>query len=357
MTPGGGHTAPARFSGATISPMARALAISLALALAALAAPAAAHADGYGAAHDMCGGAGGGGSEFRAQDASIPPPPYDPDCDLVGDGPNDPDGSGPVRPGPDNCPTVRNGDQTDTDGDGQGDACDADDDADGVPDTSDNCRTKANPDQRDDDHNGIGDDCQVDSDGDGHFDPLDNCPTIANPDQANSDFDKQGDACDFDDDDDYIPDASDNCPLASNQDQVNTDNDALGDACDPTPGIVTGPTGPGGTENDHSKPRVRVRLARVQRLSDLLGGMATAVRCSEACAISGQLMRGRRALVAKGTATLAGAGRTWLFVRLKRGMARRLFDHRARVRATLRLKVTDAAGNVTRARRTVILAA
>jgi len=81
------------------------------------------------------------------------------------------------------------------------------------------------------------------------------------------------------------------------------------------------------------------------------------VRCSEACAISGQLMRGRRALVAKGTATLAGAGRTWLFVRLKKGMARRIFHNGGRVRATLRLKVTDAAGNVTRARRTVILAA
>src|SRR6188508_1505489 len=70
--------------------MARALAISLVLALSALAAPAAAHADGYTAAHDMCGGGGGGGGsgEFGAQDASIPPPPYDPDCDLVGSGPD-----------------------------------------------------------------------------------------------------------------------------------------------------------------------------------------------------------------------------------------------------------------------------
>jgi hypothetical protein len=341
--------------------MAKALAISVALALAALVAPAAASADEYGAAHDMCGGgggAGGGGSELRAQDASIPPPPYDPDCDLVADGPNDPDGSGPVRAGPDNCPTVRNGDQTDSDADGHGDACDDDDDADGVPDTSDNCRTTPNPGQEDTEPaNGIGDVCQVDSDGDGHYDQLDNCPTIANPDQTNSDFDRQGDVCDFDDDDDYVPDTSDNCPLASNQDQLNTDNDALGDACDPTSGILTGPTGPGGNENDHSKPRVRVRLARLQRLSDLLGGMATSVRCSEACAITGQLMRGRRSLVAKGTATLAGAGRTWLFVRLKKGMARRLFAHRTKVRATLRLKVTDAAGNVTRTRRLVILAA
>jgi uncharacterized repeat protein (TIGR01451 family) len=37
----------------------------------------------------------------------------------------------------DNCPTVPNADQTDTDGDGQGDACDTDDDNDGVLDASD----------------------------------------------------------------------------------------------------------------------------------------------------------------------------------------------------------------------------
>ena len=355
--------APASLFRATIGPMARPLAISLALSLTALAAPVAVHADGYGAAHgEMCGGGGGagsGGAELRAQDASIPPPPYDPDCDLVSNGPTDPDGNGPVRPGPDNCPSVRNGDQTDTDGDGQGDACDPDDDGDGVADGGDNCRTVPNPGQEDSNGDGRGDACPpTDADGDGTFDDTDNCKSVPNPDQANSDFDKQGDACDFDDDDDYIPDTSDNCPLASNQDQVDTDNDALGDACDPTPGIVTGPgTVPGGNVNDNEKPGVRVRLARVQRLSDLLGGMATSVRCSEACAISGRLIRGRRSVLATGTATLGGAGRTWLFVRLKKGMAKRLFHNRRRVRATLRLNVTDAAGNATRTRRTVILAA
>jgi hypothetical protein len=341
--------------------MARALAISLALALAALAAPTVAHADGYSAAHDMCGGGGGpgsGGGDFRAQDATIPPPPYDPDCDLVANGSTDPDGTGPVRAGPDNCPDVRNGDQTDTDADGQGDTCDADDDGDGVLDGGDNCKKVANPGQEDSDGDGRGDACPpTDVDGDGTFDDTDNCKNVPNPDQANSDFDQQGDACDLDDDDDYLPDSSDNCPLASNQDQLNTDNDALGDACDPTPGIVTGPGNPGGSGNDNTRPRVRVRLARVQRLSDLLGGMATSVRCSEACAISGRLMRGRRSLVATGTATLAGAGRTWLFVRLKRGMARRIARDGHRIRATLRLKVTDASGNVTRTRRAVILAA
>jgi Thrombospondin type 3 repeat len=338
--------------------MARGLAIFFVLVVSAVAASAA----GASATHgEMCSGGGGGGgsTEFQAQGADIPAPPYDQDCDLVGDGPSDPDGSGPVRAGPDNCPSVRNGDQRDTDGDGDGDACDGDDDADGVGDISDNCRTVPNPDQADANNDGRGDACPpTDDDGDGVFEDTDNCKNVPNPDQANSDFDQQGDACDVDDDDDYLPDASDNCPLASNQDQLNTDNDALGDACDPTPGIITGPgPGPGTTGNDNTKPRIRVRLARVQRLSDLLCGMATSVRCSEACAISGRLMRGRRTLIAKGTATLAGAGRTWLFVRVKRGMARRVLHDGGRVRATLQLKVTDAAGNVTRARRAVILAA
>ncbi len=72
--------------------------------------------------------------------------------------PVDSDGDG-VTDTADNCPTVPNPDQRDTDGDGEGDACDGDDDGDGVPDEDDNCPLIANPGQVDVDADGVGDAC------------------------------------------------------------------------------------------------------------------------------------------------------------------------------------------------------
>ena len=61
--------------------------------------------------------------------------------------------------GGDNCPTVANASQVDTDHDHHGNPCDKNDDNDNRPDVSDNCVTVKNPAQIDRDHDGHGDAC------------------------------------------------------------------------------------------------------------------------------------------------------------------------------------------------------
>ena len=101
----------------------------------------------------------------------------DPDGDSV-------DSSGLLEVTQDNCPTVSNQDQLDTDTDGAGNACDA------FPNDADN-----------------------DIDGDNVSGDVDNCPSVANATQTNSDTDAQGDACDADDDNDSVLDTDDAFPI------------------------------------------------------------------------------------------------------------------------------------------------
>ena len=97
----------------------------------------------------------------------------------------DTDGDGKVDP-VDNCPTVANSNQANTDGDLLGNVCDPcpsdpgnDTDGDGICYASDNCRTTYNPTQSDIDHDGIGDAC----------DGMDDSPPIMSNDSYTLDQD------------------------------------------------------------------------------------------------------------------------------------------------------------------------
>jgi len=281
--------------------------------------------------------------------------------------PGDVDGD-TVRDEVDNCPTVPNGSQLNTDGDTLGDACDPDDDNDNLPDTADNCRIVSNPDQADSDGDGRGDACPpVDTDADGRYDEDDNCITVPNADQRDLDGDDKGDACDRDDDGDRYDDGFDNCPVVYNPDQGDLDGDRIGSACDveeliagPTTGAGAGP--PDGqmppAAADRTAPSVTVVVGRRQRLADAGTALIVTASCSEACTLEAVVAAdpaaarrarlGRaRVVLARGSWSLAGAGRTYVFARWTPA-ARRLRSGRP-VTAALRLTAADEAGN----RRTV----
>jgi hypothetical protein len=123
---------------------------------------------------------------------------------------NDQDADG-VADSVDNCVSVANPDQTNTDGDAQGDACDPDDDNDGVTDEHDAFPLDASE-WVDTDGDGTGNNADGDDDNDGVADASDAFPL--NPlESRDSDGDGTGDNADPDDDNDGIPDSVDAFPF------------------------------------------------------------------------------------------------------------------------------------------------
>lgn len=279
-----------------------------------------------------------------------------------------------VRDEFDNCPTVKNGSQIDTDNDGEGDACDADDDDDGVPDADDNCRVDVNPDQTDSDGDGHGDACPpVDRDEDGIIDDDDNCDLTPNPDQQDLDGDDRGDACDADVDGDKFDNQFDNCPTVYNleptdtngdgliNDQADADGDGIGTACDPDESVIGAPPG---QNPDRTPPGGPVRAERRHTLDQMRAGIIVRVGCSEACAATAEVVLdrrtarrlglGRKRIIASGSARLDGAGKTYAFSRLE-GRAGKALAKRRAVRAKLSTTIVDDAGNSRRLARRIEL--
>jgi hypothetical protein len=175
--------------------------------------------------------AGGSAQHFSSTDWESASPQFDFFFETYVDT-TDGDGDG-VADSADNCPSVANPEQVDTDGDGIGNACDEDIDDDTVLNGSDNCPDVANPDQTNTDGDAQGDACDADDDGDEVADSADNCPAEANANQADADGDGIGDVCDGDADGDGANNELDNCPSVANPEQVDTDGDGVGDACEP----------------------------------------------------------------------------------------------------------------------------
>jgi hypothetical protein len=129
----------------------------------------------------------------------------------------------------------------------------------------------------------------------------------------------------------------------------------------PDPPAPPGPPAPP-PPADTTRPVVLVALAKTTlRLGALKRGHAYEFSCNEACTASATLsIRGRAsAKLARGTATLAAAGKGRIRIksskpgrRLVAGLRR---AKRRRTKATLTTVVTDAAGNRTTVRRTLVL--
>ena len=157
--------------------------------------------------------------------------------------PTDADEDG-IEDDSDNCASVANADQLDTDSDGLGNACDDDDDGDGVADTTD-AFSLDSEETTDTDGDGTGNNEDTDDDGDTILDTADVFPLISIGDETDTDADGAPNTCDAsclaagmtadtDDDGDGIADTTDAFPLDASE-QSDSDGDGTGDNADVFP--------------------------------------------------------------------------------------------------------------------------
>ena len=199
-----------------------------------------------------------------------------------------------VRDEVDNCPTVKNGSQINTDGDGPGDACDSRRrQRRRARRRTTTAASTATPTKRTATATAIGDACPPvrQRRGRGHRRRR-QLPTVSNPDQSDLDGDDNGDACDRDDDGDRFDDALRQLPdrlqprtrATSNgdgliNDQLDRDGDGIGTACDADEPVIqarrpAATTAPATAKPGHrAPPRTGRRARRPGRPPALLGGV------------------------------------------------------------------------------------
>lgn len=105
-------------------------------------------------------------------------------------------------------------------------------DDDGIPNAADNCVSVSNSDQTNSDTDALGNACDPDDDNDGVADENDNCPLHPNADQADFDLDGIGNVCDLGDTDfDGVHDGADRCPGTAAGETVDVDGCSVADLC------------------------------------------------------------------------------------------------------------------------------
>jgi hypothetical protein len=122
------------------------------------------------------------------------------------------------------------------------------------------------------------------------------------------------------------------------------------------PGSGGGSAGTGATQQrDTRAPRARLAARRGRLSLALRKGYIVVVFCDEACTVKGQLAQsGRRAPLGRGGARIAAPGKGKLKLRFSRS-ARKALRREASAKLTIRVTVTDAAGNAATRRVAVTL--